>query len=117
MGGAGEGCSADRRCLWWRGGRSGHVSLTSLPRVFQAPLPNNNVPMVSPLPHMPSSLMYTLNPTPHTPEQFASLAVVTLPLTLPFILDLQAAAAAAGLEGLRGMEAIRRSRQLMRRIR
>ena len=35
------------------------------------------------------------------PLQFASLAVVTLPLTLPVIVDLQAAAAAAVLEGIR----------------
>ena len=33
------------------------------------------------------------------PLQFASLAVVTLPFTLPRILDLQAANAAAVLEG------------------
>lgn len=33
------------------------------------------------------------------PLQFASLAVVTLPLTLPWILDLQAAAPAAAAEG------------------
>lgn len=40
------------------------------------------------------------------PLQFASLAVVTLPLTLPFILDLQAAGPAAVAEGgRRGGEA------------
>eukprot|EP00887_Chlorella_sp_A99_P004126 scaffold23.g4126.t1 len=48
---------------------------------------------------------------------FASLAVVTLPLTLPLILDLQAAAPAAALEGRRGLGAIARSRALVRPIR
>jgi len=35
------------------------------------------------------------------PLQFTSLAVVTLPFTLPFLLDLQAAGTAAVLEGTR----------------
>ena len=51
------------------------------------------------------------------PLQFASLAVITLPFTLPLILSLYAAAPAAVLEGKRGWEAIRRSRALMQQIR
>ncbi|PSC74550.1 hypothetical protein C2E20_2088 [Micractinium conductrix] len=51
------------------------------------------------------------------PCQFASLAVVTLPLTLPLILDLQGAGPAAVAEGLSGMVAVKRSRALLRRLR
>jgi hypothetical protein len=49
------------------------------------------------------------------PLQFASLAVVTLPLTLPLILSLQAAAPAAAVEGLSGVGALKRSRTLLAR--
>jgi hypothetical protein len=49
------------------------------------------------------------------PLQFASLAVVTLPLTLPLILSLQAAAPAAAVEGLSGVGALKRSRALLAR--
>ena len=51
------------------------------------------------------------------PLQFASLAVVTLPFTLPLILSLQAAAPAAVLEERKGWNALKRSRDLMRGIR
>ncbi|GAB4813848.1 hypothetical protein N2152v2_000894 [Parachlorella kessleri] len=51
------------------------------------------------------------------PLQFTSLAVVTLPFTLPFLLDLQAAGTAAVLEGVGGIAAIKRSRQLIKPIR
>lgn len=51
------------------------------------------------------------------PLQAASLAVVTLPLTLPLIVSLQAAIAAAVLEGQRGMAAIQRSRTLLHPMR
>jgi hypothetical protein len=47
------------------------------------------------------------------PLQFASLAVITLPLTLPIILSLQAAAPAAVLEGRTGWDALKRSRTLI----
>ncbi|KAL4439735.1 hypothetical protein ABPG75_002736 [Micractinium tetrahymenae] len=51
------------------------------------------------------------------PAQFASLAVVTLPLTLPIILELQAAGPVAALEGGRGVAAMKRSRQMLRSLR
>jgi hypothetical protein len=51
------------------------------------------------------------------PLQAASLAVVTLPLTVPLILSLQAAAPAAVAEGAEGMAAVRRSRALLRPLR
>lgn len=51
------------------------------------------------------------------PLQFASLLVVTLPLTLPLILDLQAATPAVIFEGQRGWAAVVRSRALIKRIR
>lgn len=51
------------------------------------------------------------------PLQFASLALFTLPLTLPIILALQAAAPAAVLEERSGIDAIKRSRDLVKPIR
>ena len=51
------------------------------------------------------------------PLQFASLAVITLPLTLPLILSLYAAAPAAALEGLTGVDAVKRSHKLVKPIR
>ena len=51
------------------------------------------------------------------PLQFASLALITLPLTLPIILALQAAAPAAVLEDRGGIDAIKRSRDLIKPIR
>lgn len=51
------------------------------------------------------------------PLTFASLAVVTIPLTLPLILDLQGAGPAAAVEGVSGMAAVDRSRALLRSIR
>lgn len=51
------------------------------------------------------------------PAQFASLAVVSLPLTLPLMLGLQAAGPVAALEGLSGTAAIKRSWQLLRTLR
>lgn len=47
------------------------------------------------------------------PLQFASLAVVTLPLTLPLIVSLYAAVPAVILEGKRGLGAVHRSRELV----
>ncbi|KAL4419119.1 hypothetical protein ABPG77_004511 [Micractinium sp. CCAP 211/92] len=51
------------------------------------------------------------------PAQFASLAVITLPFTLPLIVELQAAGPAAALEGVRGTAAMERSRALLRGLR
>jgi hypothetical protein len=51
------------------------------------------------------------------PLQFASLAVITLPLTLPLILSLYAAAPVAALEGLKGLDAVKRSHTLVKPIR
>lgn len=51
------------------------------------------------------------------PLQFASLAVITLPLTLPIILSLYIATPSAVLEGTKGWEAIQRSRQLIKPLR
>ncbi|KAI3436805.1 hypothetical protein D9Q98_006215 [Chlorella vulgaris] len=51
------------------------------------------------------------------PLTFASLAVVTIPFTLPIILDLQGAASAAVVEGVSGMAAVQRSQQLLRSVR
>lgn len=51
------------------------------------------------------------------PLQFASLLVITLPLTLPLILDLQAATPSVIFEGRRGWDAVVRSRDLIKRIR
>lgn len=69
----------------------------------------------------PTTITHILTPLSPPPPplavQFASLAVVTLPITLPFLLDLQAAGAAAVLEGVGGLRAIKRSAALMRRIR
>lgn len=50
------------------------------------------------------------------PLQFASLAVVTLPLTLPIILGLQTAAPAAIFEGSQGVDAIKRSWGLLKKL-
>jgi hypothetical protein len=51
------------------------------------------------------------------PLQFASLAVITLPLTLPLILSLYAAAPAAVLEARQGLDAVWRSRELIKPVR
>lgn len=51
------------------------------------------------------------------PLQFASLAVITLPLTLPLILSLYSAAPVAALEGLKGLDAVKRSHKLVKPIR
>jgi hypothetical protein len=51
------------------------------------------------------------------PLQFASLAVITLPLTLPLILSLYAAAPIAALDGLHGLDAVKRSHKLIKPIR
>lgn len=51
------------------------------------------------------------------PLQFASLAVITLPLTLPLILSLYTAAPVAALEGLQGLDAVKRSHKLVKPIR
>lgn len=51
------------------------------------------------------------------PLQFASLAVITLPLTLPIILSLYVAIPSAVLEGSKGWKAIQRSRQLIKPLR
>lgn len=51
------------------------------------------------------------------PLQFVSLAVVTLPLTLPLILGMQAAGPASLIEGVSGWAAIQRSWRLVRPIR
>lgn len=51
------------------------------------------------------------------PLQFASLAVITLPLTLPLILSLYAAAPAAVLEARQGLGAVWRSRELIKPVR